>query len=51
VATLLYELGRLSYRRRRLTLAVWLVVLALAGVGAATLSGPTTGAFAIPGTE
>ncbi|BCY05429.1 MMPL family transporter [Actinoplanes sp. L3-i22] len=51
MATLLYRLGRLSYRRRRLTLAVWLVALALIGVGAATLSGPTTGAFSIPGTE
>ncbi|WP_436524211.1 MMPL family transporter [Actinoplanes sp. HUAS TT8] len=51
MATLLYRLGRLSYRRRRLTLAVWALVLALIGIGAATLSGPTTGAFSIPGTE
>jgi RND superfamily putative drug exporter len=51
VATLLYRLGRFSFRRRRLTLAVWVLVLALSGLGASTLSKPTTGAFSIPGTE
>ncbi|WP_229074616.1 MMPL family transporter [Actinoplanes sp. DH11] len=51
MATLLYRLGRFSFRRRRLTLAGWVLLLALFGVGAVTLSGPTTGAFSIPGTE
>ncbi|MEU4422734.1 MMPL family transporter [Actinoplanes sp. NPDC024001] len=51
MATLLYRLGRFSFRQRRLTLAMWVTVLALFGVGAATLSGPTSNAFSIPGTE
>ncbi|BEL02864.1 MMPL family transporter [Actinoplanes sichuanensis] len=51
MATLLYRLGRFSFRRRRLTLAAWVLLLALFGLGASTLSKPTTGAFAIPGTE
>jgi RND superfamily putative drug exporter len=51
VATLLYRLGRFSFRRRRLTLAAWVLLLALFGLGASTLSKPTTGAFSIPGTE
>ncbi|MEV6299165.1 MMPL family transporter [Actinoplanes sp. NPDC051861] len=51
MATLLYRLGRFSFRRRRWTLAVWVTVLALFGIGAATLSGPTSNAFSIPGTE
>ncbi|WP_436533399.1 MMPL family transporter [Actinoplanes sp. HUAS TT8] len=51
MATLLYRLGRFSYRRRRLTLAAWVLLLALFGLGAATLSGPTSSAFSIPGTE
>lgn len=51
MATLLYRLGRFSFRRRRLTLAAWVLLLALLGVGAATLSAPTTNAFTIPGTE
>ncbi|GIE33584.1 membrane protein [Actinoplanes italicus] len=51
MATLLYRLGRFSFRRRRFTLAIWMTVLALLGVGSATLSGPTTGEFTIPGSE
>jgi RND superfamily putative drug exporter len=51
VATYLYRLGRFSFRRRRLVALVWLVVLAVFGVGAATLSGPTSSTFSIPGTE
>ncbi|WP_045742712.1 MMPL family transporter [Actinoplanes rectilineatus] len=51
MATLLYRLGRFSYRRRKLTLAGWALLLVLFGVGAATLSGPTSAAFSIPGTE
>ncbi|WP_041254232.1 MMPL family transporter [Frankia sp. EAN1pec] len=51
MATYLYRLGRLAYRRRRLTTALWLAALALVGVGAAALSGPTSDAFSIPGSE
>ncbi|MEU4240221.1 MMPL family transporter [Actinoplanes sp. NPDC026619] len=51
MATLLYRLGRFSFRRRRTMGLLWVVVLALFGVGAATLSGPTSDAFSIPGTE
>src|SRR5262245_65567650 len=51
MATVLYRLGRFSYRRRRLVVLVWLFVLVLAGLGAATLKGPTSSEFSIPGTE
>ncbi|WP_221328999.1 MMPL family transporter [Actinoplanes sp. L3-i22] len=51
MATLLYRLGRFSFRRRRLTLAVWVLILAVLGLGAVTLSAPTSSAFEIPGTE
>lgn len=51
MATLLYRLGRFSFRRRGLVLGLWVLLLALMGVGAVTLSGPTSSAFSIPGTE
>ena len=51
MATLLYRLGRFSFRRRRAMLALWAVLLGLFALGAVTLSGPTSGAFSIPGTE
>jgi RND superfamily putative drug exporter len=51
MATYLYRLGRLSFRRRRLVLALWLALIAALGVGAFTLSGPTSNSFSIPGTE
>ncbi|GIE94605.1 MMPL family transporter [Paractinoplanes rishiriensis] len=51
MATLLYRLGRFSFRRRRLVALLWVAVLAVLGVGAGTLSGPTSDAFTIPGTE
>ncbi|WP_285472165.1 MMPL family transporter [Actinoplanes sp. NBRC 101535] len=51
MASLLYRLGRFSYRRRRLTLAAWVTVLALFGIGALTLAGPTDDTFSIPGAE
>ncbi|SCG52980.1 MMPL family transporter [Micromonospora coxensis] len=51
MATLLYRLGRASLRRRRLVVAVWLVVLVGLGVAAATLKGPTASNFTMPGTE
>jgi RND superfamily putative drug exporter len=51
MATFLYRLGQLAFRRRRLVLILWVLVLAGAGVGAATLAGPTSNSFSIPGTE
>ncbi|MGW1098552.1 MMPL family transporter [Streptomyces sp. NPDC002455] len=51
MAILLYRLGRLSFRRRGRVLALWLLLLALLGGGAAAFSGPTTSKFSIPGTE
>lgn len=51
MAAMLYRLGRFSYRRRKLVGAVWLAVAVFAGTAAATLSGPTSDSFSIPGTE
>ncbi|MDX3064936.1 MULTISPECIES: MMPL family transporter [Streptomyces] len=51
MAILLYRLGRLSFRRRGRVLALWLLLLALLGGGAAAFMGPTTSKFSIPGTE
>ena len=50
MATYLYRIGRFAYRRKGIVLASWLILLILAGVGAATLSGPTKDSFSIPGT-
>ncbi|MGW4234527.1 MMPL family transporter [Streptomyces sp. NPDC004980] len=51
MAVLLYRLGRWSFRRRRLVLLVWLLLLAAGVTGAVTLSGPTADAQRIPGLE
>jgi putative drug exporter of the RND superfamily len=51
VATFLYKLGRTAFRRRRLVALLWVALLAIAGVGAATASTPTSSSFSIPGTE
>jgi putative drug exporter of the RND superfamily len=51
MASALYRLGRVAFRRRRLVLAVWLALFAAMVAGAMTLSGPTDGSFSIPGTE
>ncbi|NHD16739.1 MULTISPECIES: MMPL family transporter [unclassified Actinopolyspora] len=51
MARLLYRLGAGAHRHRLLVVLVWLVALAGAGVGAATLSGPTSDSFSIPGQE
>lgn len=50
MATYLYRLGKFAYRRKGIVLSFWLVALVLAGVAAATLSGPTKDTFSIPGT-
>ncbi|TDE14092.1 MMPL family transporter [Jiangella asiatica] len=51
MATLLYRLGRFSFRRRGLVALIWVVLLGAFGAGAATLSGQTSDSFTIPGTE
>ncbi|MFI7585496.1 MMPL family transporter [Spongisporangium articulatum] len=51
MATFLYRVGRFSYRRRGLVAGVWLLLLVATGIAAATLSGPTSSTFSIPGTE
>jgi putative drug exporter of the RND superfamily len=51
VATLLHRLGRFAYRRRALVLSVWVAVLVLLGIGAATLHQPMASTVSIPGTE
>mgnify|MGYP001791288108 CR=1 FL=1 len=51
MATFLYRVGRLSFGRRRLVAATWLMLLVAAGLGAATLSGTTTDSFTIPGSS
>ena len=51
MATLLYRLGRLSFRRRGPVVAVWLLLLALLGGGAAAFSGQIADDFTMPGTE
>ncbi|TSD44979.1 MMPL family transporter [Rhodococcus sp. KBS0724] len=50
MATYLYRIGKFAYRRKGAVLSVWLIILVLMGVGAATLSGPTKDSFNIPGT-
>jgi RND superfamily putative drug exporter len=51
VSSLLYALGRWSYRSRKLVLVLWIAVLALAGGSAALFNQGTDNAFSIPGTE
>ena len=47
----LYRLGRWAFRARRLVLAAWIVVLALAGGAAALFYQGTDDSFKLPGTE
>ncbi|MBP2478903.1 RND superfamily putative drug exporter [Crossiella equi] len=51
MSSFLYRLGRLAARRRGLVLLFWLLLLGLAGGGAAVLGQGTDDAFSIPGSE
>uniref|UniRef100_UPI000A763E91 MMPL family transporter n=1 Tax=Aldersonia kunmingensis TaxID=408066 RepID=UPI000A763E91 len=51
MATYLYRIGRFAYRRKGVVLSIWIALLVLFGVGAATLAGPTSESFSIPGTQ
>ncbi|NKY32292.1 MMPL family transporter [Nocardia speluncae] len=47
----LFRLGRWSFVHRRVVAAVWVVLLAVLAIGAATLSGKTSDKFELPGIE
>lgn len=51
VSTLLFSLGRWSYRHPWRVLVSWLLLLALAGGGVALFAKGTDNSFSIPGTE
>ncbi|MEU3828295.1 MMPL family transporter [Streptomyces sp. NPDC029080] len=51
MATFLYKLGRLAFRRRHFVALVWVALLTLAGVGAASAPAAGNTSFSIPGTE
>nr|WP_223183974.1 MULTISPECIES: MMPL family transporter [unclassified Streptomyces] len=44
-------MGRLAFRRRRLVALLWVALLAVAGIGAATAPAAPTSSFSMPGTE
>ena len=47
----LYRLGKWSFNHRRIVASLWVLLLVLAGTGAATLSGKTSDQFSLPGIE
>ncbi|MFI5676828.1 MMPL family transporter [Streptomyces cellulosae] len=51
MATFLYKLGRLAFRRRHVVALIWVALLTLAGVGAASAPAAGTTSFSMPGTE
>ena len=51
MATVLYRLGRVSFRCRAIVLAVWVLALVGLGAGAVALAGKTVNTFSIPGQE
>ena len=51
MASFLYRLGALAYRRRWAVLGIWAVILLLIGVGAGAFMGKLSNTFSIPGTE
>ncbi|WP_416970829.1 MMPL family transporter [Streptomyces sp. 4F14] len=51
MATFLYRLGRLSFRRRRLVALLWVALLAAVGIGAASANTTGSNDVSIPGTE
>ncbi|MET9733153.1 MMPL family transporter [Streptomyces sp. NPDC006458] len=51
MATFLYKLGRLAFRRRHFVALIWVALLTLAGVGAASAPAAGTTSFSVPGTE
>ncbi|MEU9369997.1 MMPL family transporter [Streptomyces avermitilis] len=51
MASFLYRLGRLAFRRRRPVVLMWMALLTLAGFGAASAPAATSSSFSVPGTE
>ncbi|MER5517929.1 MMPL family transporter [Streptomyces sp. NPDC002763] len=51
MATFLYKLGRLAFRRRHFVALIWVALLTLAGIGAASAPAAGNTSFSIPGTE
>ncbi|MET7484206.1 MMPL family transporter [Streptomyces sp. NPDC005538] len=51
MATFLYKVGRLAFRRRHFVALIWIALLTLAGIGAASAPAAGTTSFSIPGTE
>jgi putative drug exporter of the RND superfamily len=51
MATVLYRLGRASFRHRKVVVLLWLVVLAAVGGAAVVFHGATSSNFNMPGTE
>ncbi|MEU1934290.1 MMPL family transporter [Streptomyces coeruleorubidus] len=51
MATFLYKIGRISFRRRHFVALIWVALLTLAGVGAASAPAAGNSSFSIPGTE
>ncbi|MFE8948180.1 MMPL family transporter [Streptomyces sp. NPDC007856] len=51
MATFLYKAGRLAFRRRHFVALIWVALLTLAGVGAASAPPAGSTSFSIPGTE
>ncbi|WP_340378281.1 MMPL family transporter [Streptomyces sp. SS7] len=51
MATFLYRLGRFSFRRRHFVALLWIALLTLAGVGAASAPAAGSSSFSIPGVE
>ncbi|MFE2509382.1 MMPL family transporter [Streptomyces naganishii] len=51
MATYLYKLGRLAFRRRHFVALIWVALLTLAGVGAASAPAAGNTSFSVPGTE
>ncbi|MEW2402746.1 MMPL family transporter [Streptomyces sp. NPDC046862] len=51
MATFLYKLGRLAFRRRHFVALFWVALLTLVGVGAANAPAAGSTSFSIPGTE
>ncbi|MFJ8489352.1 MMPL family transporter [Streptomyces sp. NPDC094038] len=51
MATFLYKLGRFAFRRRHFVALIWVALLTLAGVAAASAPAAGSSSFSIPGTE
>ncbi len=51
MALFLYRVGRMAFLHRRLVLGLWVLILVGSSLAAATLKGPTSTSFSIPGTE